>query len=153
MFLSATEHKHTAGFKEKGAVAVQKLPFTHCALSLVPFEDPVMTPDGSVFDVRQLVPFVRKHKKNPVTGEPLETRDIKALVFARNTDGQFCCPVTGAWWCGIVRLMAGICEWDAHAGDSKRGVNAVYDSRGALLLSLVESNGGGFLPRFLGLAT
>lgn len=29
----------------------KRLPFTHCALSLLPFEDPVCTPDGIIFDL------------------------------------------------------------------------------------------------------
>ena len=96
MFLSAKEMGLYEGYKHKAREeGMQKLPFSHCALSLVPFESPMLAPDGSVFDVAQIVPFVRKHHKNPVTGEPMETKDLVKLTFARNTDGQYCCPVTG----------------------------------------------------------
>uniref|UniRef100_A0A0M3IBM5 U-box domain-containing protein n=1 Tax=Ascaris lumbricoides TaxID=6252 RepID=A0A0M3IBM5_ASCLU len=45
--------------EEKGAdtgtrlqrAVFKRLPFTHCALSLLPFEDPVCTPDGIIFDL------------------------------------------------------------------------------------------------------
>jgi peptidyl-prolyl cis-trans isomerase-like 2 len=72
----------------------QKLPLDHCALTLRPFENPVCTPDGSVCDLEALLPFVRKHKVDPVTGNTLEIKDIIQLKFQKNAEGHYYCPVT-----------------------------------------------------------
>ena len=40
-----------------------------------------------LFDLVNLVPFVRKHKVNPVTGEPMSSSDIIRLNMAKNSDG------------------------------------------------------------------
>jgi hypothetical protein len=46
-----------------------------------------------VFDILNLTPFVRKHKSNPVTGEPMTTADIIRLHMVKNSDGVWHCPV------------------------------------------------------------
>ena len=40
---------------KQGRSGTRTLPFTHCALSLGPFEHPVMTADGSVFELTQML--------------------------------------------------------------------------------------------------
>ena len=40
-----------------------------------------------LFDLVNLVPFVRKHKVNPVTGEAMVPSDIIRLNMAKNADG------------------------------------------------------------------
>ena len=95
LFLTGVEWKALGGFKEKRSGVLKKLPFDHCALSLVPFETPMMAPDGSVFELTRIVPFIKSHKKNPVTGEQLEMKQLIALNFSKNTDNQYICPVTG----------------------------------------------------------
>ena len=52
MFVTYSEMKNEwCGKKDVQAVPVAKLPFNCCGLSLMPFEDPVCTSDGTVFDV------------------------------------------------------------------------------------------------------
>jgi peptidyl-prolyl cis-trans isomerase-like 2 len=94
-FLTGVEWKELGGFKEKRTGSLKRLPFDHCALSLVPFETPMLAPDGSVFELTRIIPFLKKHHKNPVSAEPLESKDLLALHFAKNTDGNYICPVTG----------------------------------------------------------
>jgi peptidyl-prolyl cis-trans isomerase-like 2 len=94
-FLTGVEWKELGGFKEKRSSGLKRLPFDHCALSLVPFETPMLAPDGSVFELTRIVPFLKAHKKNPVTGDALESKDLLALHFSKNTDGNYICPVTG----------------------------------------------------------
>ncbi|GAB5368121.1 hypothetical protein AAMO2058_001291000 [Amorphochlora amoebiformis] len=78
----------------KGRKAFKRLPFDCCALSLRPFENPVATPEGIVFDLVNIVPYVRKHKKNPVNGEPLKLKQLKKLTFHKNVAGKYHCPIT-----------------------------------------------------------
>ncbi|CAM9888576.1 unnamed protein product [Ectocarpus fasciculatus] len=40
------------------------------------------------------MPYVRKHKKNPVTGEALTPKDLVRLNISKNGDGKWHCPVT-----------------------------------------------------------
>ncbi len=65
-----------------------------CAYCLLPCaEDPVCTDDGICFDVVSIVPYIRKHKKHPVSGVPLELKDLTRLHFHKNADGEYHCPV------------------------------------------------------------
>ena len=70
----------------------RRLPFNCCAVSFVPFEDPVCAPDGTVMDIMHAVPYVQKHGKHPVTGEPLELKDLTKLTFHKNQEGAYECP-------------------------------------------------------------
>jgi len=53
-----------------------------------------MGPEGVIFDLTNLVPYLQKHKKNPVSGESMTTRDIIRLNMAKNAAGEWQCPVT-----------------------------------------------------------
>lgn len=75
---------HLGGFK--------RLPFNCCAISFQPFEDPVATQDGTVMDIVNAVPYITRHKRHPVTGEPLQLKDLIPLHFHRNADGEYACP-------------------------------------------------------------
>jgi peptidyl-prolyl cis-trans isomerase-like protein 2 len=79
------------------------LPFYHCAFSLQPIQgDAVCTPDGRLFDIvyvetsnnltrhRNLLPYIQQHKSSPVTGEPLELKDIIHLKWHKNNEGTDC---------------------------------------------------------------
>jgi peptidyl-prolyl cis-trans isomerase-like 2 len=48
---------------------VKPLSFDCCAMSLAPFETPVCTKEGVVFDILNVMPYVKKHKRSPITGE------------------------------------------------------------------------------------
>ena len=47
----------------------RRLPLTHCVLSLQPFKHPYIDPDGNVYDLEAVLPFLKKFKVNPVTGK------------------------------------------------------------------------------------
>lgn len=53
----------------------------------------MVAPDGAVFDIVNIVPYLKKHRRHPVTGAPLELKDLTRLVFHRNADGDYQCPV------------------------------------------------------------
>ncbi|OZJ05976.1 hypothetical protein BZG36_01215 [Bifiguratus adelaidae] len=76
----------SAGFK--------RLPFYCCALSLQPFEHPVCTDEGIVFDLLNIIPYIKKYGTNPVTGQPLDAKSLTKLHFHKNAEGDYCCPVT-----------------------------------------------------------
>lgn len=70
------------------------LPFNYCAMSLCPFDNPCCTKEGVVFDVENLVPYLKKHNKNPCTGEKMSASEIIILTISKNDEGQWQCPVT-----------------------------------------------------------
>ncbi|KXS11901.1 cyclophilin-like protein, partial [Gonapodya prolifera JEL478] len=76
------------------ATPFKRLPFFCCAISLGPFENPYCAPDGTIFDLMNIVPFLRKYGIHPVTGEKLAMKDLIKLNFYKNPSGEFHCPVT-----------------------------------------------------------
>jgi len=54
----------------------------------------VCTPDGTIFDLTNIIPWLKKHGTNPVTGAQLSHKDLLKLHMAKNEDGEYCDPVT-----------------------------------------------------------
>jgi hypothetical protein len=50
----------------RAAAPFKRLPFHCCAITFVPFEDPVCTDDGTVYDITSIVPYIMKYKRHPV---------------------------------------------------------------------------------------
>ncbi|KAG7158935.1 RING-type E3 ubiquitin-protein ligase PPIL2-like [Homarus americanus] len=98
MYLTSTEWSTLyGGYKASshaGAKAnFRRLPLTHCAVSLLPFSHPYIDPKGNVFDLEAILPFLRKFKVNPVTGEPLSEKQLTKVTFHRAATGEYHCPV------------------------------------------------------------
>ncbi len=82
------------GFKNKNTTEFKRLPFGYCSLLLTPFENPVTTPDGTVFDLMGIVPWLKKHHTNPCTNEKLESKHLLKLNVTRNDKNELICPIT-----------------------------------------------------------
>ncbi|KAJ5782715.1 hypothetical protein N7457_004489 [Penicillium paradoxum] len=74
--------------------AFKRLPFNFCSLSLQPYSHPVCTPSGTLFDLTNILPWIKKHGTNPVDGAPLKGSDLIKLTIAKNEDGDYVDPVT-----------------------------------------------------------
>ncbi|KAL8644872.1 MAG: hypothetical protein Q9226_007557, partial [Calogaya cf. arnoldii] len=72
----------------------KRLPFNFCAISLQPFDHPVCSLEGTIFDVTNILPWLKKHGTNPVTGAPLKSTDLIKLNFTKNDEGEMVDPVT-----------------------------------------------------------
>lgn len=72
----------------------RRLPFNCCSVSFQPFKTPYCTREGIVFDLENILPFVKKYGLNPVTGKKMKAGELIKLNFAKNADGKFHCPVT-----------------------------------------------------------
>jgi peptidyl-prolyl cis-trans isomerase-like protein 2 len=100
LYLTTKEWKDLyGGHKDDKSSKIQraefkKLPFTHCALSFVPFKDPVCSPEGIIFEMTAIYPYVKKNGINPVNGNKMSIKDLITLHFAKDNDGAFRCPVT-----------------------------------------------------------
>ncbi|KAJ5246662.1 Peptidyl-prolyl cis-trans isomerase-like 2 [Penicillium chermesinum] len=74
--------------------AFKRLPFNFCSLSLQPFSHPVCTQTGVIFDLTNILPWIKKHGTNPVDGSPLKSSDLIKLTFAKNEENEYIDPVT-----------------------------------------------------------
>ena len=97
MWISNKEHVQDWGGKSVSTTTAQKFQkplFYWCALSFLPFKTPVATPDGTIFWLTNIVPYIQKYKRNPVTGESMKLSDLTMLKFQQNDKKEFFCPVT-----------------------------------------------------------
>ncbi|VDM91751.1 unnamed protein product [Litomosoides sigmodontis] len=100
LYLTTTEWRETyGGHKDDTGRRMQRalfkrLPITHCSLSLLPFEDPVCSRDGIIFDLTQIVPYLKKYGVNPVNGKKMTAKELIHLKFDKDAEGNFRCPVT-----------------------------------------------------------
>ena len=74
------------GFKDKKRSPYAQLPLHCCMLSLQPFLNPVGTRDGAVFELKNILAYVKKYKVNPVTGGKMDVKELFPLRFHRNKD-------------------------------------------------------------------
>ncbi|KAK5078843.1 cyclophilin peptidyl-prolyl cis-trans isomerase Cyp8 [Lithohypha guttulata] len=72
----------------------KRLPYNYCALSLQPFQTPVCTPGGQIFDHENIIRWLLNHDTNPTNGQPLRQSDLIKLNFAQNEGGGYVDPVT-----------------------------------------------------------
>ncbi|XP_010765511.1 RING-type E3 ubiquitin-protein ligase PPIL2 [Notothenia coriiceps] len=95
MYITCSEYTHFYGGKksEIPQANFRRLPFDHCSLSLQPFEYPVCTDEGVVFDLLSIIPWIKRYGTNPISGEKLEVKSLIKLTIAKNTDGKYHCPV------------------------------------------------------------
>ena len=89
----------------EGRVRGARLPFNHCALTFKPINPSngdvaVVAPDGAVFNLEAVVPYIRKHHAHPVTGVPMALGDVTRIRFSTNPAGEICCPVLGKVYVG-----------------------------------------------------
>ncbi|KAL4223912.1 RING-type E3 ubiquitin-protein ligase ppil2 [Mactra antiquata] len=97
LYLTTTEWKNEfGGYKGKQVKnsEFRRLPFSSCTLSMQPFENPLCTKDGVIYDLMNIVPFLKKYGINPATGEKLSAKELIRLNFHKNADGKYHCPVT-----------------------------------------------------------
>ncbi|KAJ0982133.1 hypothetical protein J5N97_010388 [Dioscorea zingiberensis] len=108
MFITKTEWAtEWGGAKPKDtSVPFKRLPFYCCSLTFVPFENPVCTADGSVFDLMSIISYIKKHGKHPVTGAPLKEDDLISLIFHKNSEGEFHCPVLDKVFTEFTHIVA-----------------------------------------------
>ncbi|KAI9740258.1 MAG: Peptidyl-prolyl cis-trans isomerase cyp8 [Cirrosporium novae-zelandiae] len=76
------------------SASFKRLPFNFCALSLQPFQHPVCTSEGTIFELTHILPWLKKHGTNPVDGTPLKTSELIKLDFVKNDAGEMVDPVT-----------------------------------------------------------
>jgi peptidyl-prolyl cis-trans isomerase-like 2 len=77
-----------------GVGGFKRLPFNYCAVSLQPFKNPVCTQNGTIFDLENILSWLKKHGTNPVDGTKLEAKELLKLNYHKNEDEEYVDPVT-----------------------------------------------------------
>lgn len=95
MYLTYTEWSTLYGGKKEGSEKdkFRRLPFDHCCVSLLPFDQPYCDRNGNIFDLEAVIGYLKKFKHNPVTGKPLDFKKLIKLNIAKNEKGEYHCPV------------------------------------------------------------
>eukprot|EP00271_Cylindrocystis_brebissonii_P011161 TRINITY_DN2800_c0_g3_i1.p1 TRINITY_DN2800_c0_g3~~TRINITY_DN2800_c0_g3_i1.p1 ORF type:complete len:638 (+),score=168.47 TRINITY_DN2800_c0_g3_i1:54-1967(+) len=108
MYITTTEWaQEWGGAKNRDLrIPFQKLPFYCCSLSFAPFEHPVVTAEGHVFELLNIIPYIQKFGKNPVTGQQLAAKDLITLHFHKNSEGQYECPVLNKVFTEFTHIVA-----------------------------------------------
>ena len=52
------------------------------------------TAQGTIFDLTNILPWIKKHGTNPVDGSALKSSELIKLNFAKNDEGEYVDPVT-----------------------------------------------------------
>uniref|UniRef100_A0A8C6I7P8 RING-type E3 ubiquitin transferase n=1 Tax=Mus spicilegus TaxID=10103 RepID=A0A8C6I7P8_MUSSI len=84
MYITCAEYTHFYGGRKPDVsqTSFHRLPFDHFC-----------TPEGVVFDLLNIVPWLKKYGMNPSTGEKFDGKFLIKLNFAKNSEGQYHCPV------------------------------------------------------------
>nr|CCA16856.1 peptidylprolyl isomerase putative [Albugo laibachii Nc14] len=124
LFITQTEHKYLyGGKKSEQRRAYKRLPFDHCAITLRPFQTPVCTREGHLFDLEAIVPYLQSHETNPVTGEPLTLKDLIRLKFYKNDKGDYFCPVTYKVFTDHTKITAIAVSGNVYSQDAIHELN------------------------------
>lgn len=108
----------------KADASFRRLPFNYCALSLQPYEHPVCTSSGVVFDLTNIIPWLKKHGTNPVDGTKLESKDLIKINMSKNEDGEYCDPVTFKVFTNNTHILVVKPSGNAYAADTVERLNA-----------------------------
>lgn len=92
--------------KDPATTPLPKLSFNYCPLSLQPISDPVCTPDGTMFDIVNIVPFLKQFGKNPISGKPLKIDELTKLTIHRDKDDNMICPVSMKVFTDSTKIVA-----------------------------------------------
>ena len=91
---SASAGAGVSGNNAGAHASFKRLPFNFCALSLQPFNTPVCTSSGTIFDHENILSWLQRHGTNPVDGQPLKLGELIKLNFVKNEAGEYVDPVT-----------------------------------------------------------
>jgi peptidyl-prolyl cis-trans isomerase-like 2 len=97
LYQSASERSQELQSNKGGTI--KPLPFECCALTLTPYETPVMRvmvskKIGIIFENSAILPYLMKHKIDPITGEAFTSKELYTLHMDKDEEtGQWQCPV------------------------------------------------------------
>ena len=91
---------------EKKSQGGPRVSFEICRLSLMPWQSPVCSEDGYIFDLVAIAEHLKEDQTHPITGKPLKLEDLVSLNFARNSRGRFECPLSAKEFTDFTKIAA-----------------------------------------------
>ena len=82
-----------------------------------------------MYDIVNIVNYVQKFHRHPVTGEPLALRDIVTLTFHKNADGEYHCPVLHKVFTESTHIVAVRNTGNVYCYEVRRSARASDNSR------------------------
>ncbi|XP_041955819.1 RING-type E3 ubiquitin-protein ligase PPIL2 [Alosa sapidissima] len=125
MYITCSEYTHFYGGKRTviPQANFKRLPFDHCSLSLQPFEYPMCTKEGVVFDLMSIVPWLKKYGTNPISGEKLEAKDLVKLNISKNSEGKYHCPVLYSVFTNNSHIVANRVTGNVYSNEAVEQLN------------------------------
>mmetsp|Transcript_18159 Transcript_18159/g.42440 ORF Transcript_18159/g.42440 Transcript_18159/m.42440 type:complete len:552 (-) Transcript_18159:8-1663(-) len=111
------------GFKKNKRSPFAKLPLHCCFLSQQPFENPVATKDGFIFETASILLYIKRFGKNPITGGKLEAKELFPLRFHRNDEGQLHCPITSKVFTNFSKVVMNTVSGHVYSYDAVEELN------------------------------
>lgn len=112
-YQSSAEHRINSQLRSgnsRNLSSTRPLPFDCCALTLTPFTNPVMRvcdANGVIFDNSAILPYVMKHKADPVTGKHMTSKDLVSLQMDKDEEtGKWQCPVLNKPFLNHTKIVA-----------------------------------------------
>ena len=122
--MTQTEHKEEwGGKKDPSTSPLPRLSFNFCPLSLQPIKDPVCTPDGTMFDILNIIPYIKQFGKNPVNGKLLKVDDLIKLQLFKDDQDNFICPVSRKIFTDASKIVAVKPSGVVYAGSTVEELN------------------------------
>lgn len=133
LYVSHTEHSGALGkhgpnsgkIGQHTGPQLARVPFTCCAISLQPWVNPVADKaDGTVFELTNVIPWIKKHGTSPASGNELKASDLITLKFARKDDnGSWHDPVSYKTFTDSTHLVAIIPSGNVFAYETVQQLN------------------------------
>lgn len=106
------------GKKTKSAPLFKRLPYNCCSLTFQPYDTPYCTKEGVIFDLSNILPFLKKYGVNPVSGDKITAKHLIKLSFSKNAEGKDHCPITYKVFTESTHIVAvgttgNVYAWDA----------------------------------------
>ena len=124
MYLTRSEWRELGGKKKQALSGVKHLPFYCCALTFQPFTTPVYL-HSSVYDFVNIVPYLKQHGTDPVSGNPASVDDLVRLNFSKNSKGKFHDPVSFKEFSDHSHIVAVKSSGNVYAYETVKSLNIV----------------------------
>lgn len=81
------------------------------------------TQNGTIFDITNILPWIKERGTNPVDGTPLKSADLVRLNVAKNESGEYVDPVTYKVLTDNTHIVALRNTWNVFAWDTVERLN------------------------------
>lgn len=92
------------------------------------------TLDGTTYDISNIVPYVMKHRKHPVSGDPLALKDVVKLNFAKSAEGEYICPMLKKVFTDHTHIVAIRPSGNVYCWEVRLLGNSIWNLQGWLVL-------------------